>query len=104
MKKMLFSAIAMVAFAVSTFASNEVVKNEDTSKKAEITKKEFDTNCSVTLVYTQGGKSYIKTIEWNASGRTQCSNLIRNAIIDAEKNGAKITESNTCYQTLTLTK
>ena len=44
MKKMLFSAIAMVAFAGSTFASNEVV----VEKQSEIQDYEC-TPCSITI-------------------------------------------------------
>jgi len=53
MKKMLFSAIAMVAFAGSAFASNEVVvENESvrTTTKIEINeKKKFFAECIVEI-------------------------------------------------------
>lgn len=98
MKNLLFSALACVAFAGSSFASNEIVSNlnkngELTSdvKVTEISKNNLETNskedfipCSVQIEYTYNGKTFVKSAYAdvaNGDGCADFSNTVKSDLI-----------------------
>jgi len=87
MKKLMFSALACVAFAFSGFASNEVVNEQ---YKTSLFKIEFSGECqySITLVYTgSDGKTYKedKTFKVPAKDADDCATKANNHLAQLNK-------------------
>ena len=99
MKKMFFSAIAMIAFAGSTFASNEVVKEVDVNNNVtiecldseNIIEEDF-VPCSVSVGYYINGRYVTDTFHSEVANGSGCADFLNDIVKGLKGQGFNITD------------
>jgi len=86
MKKLVFSALACVAFAGSSFASNEIVKDESKNQSVEINDKVED-GCTILVVGVDGEGNSKSFVREGSGGLGDCLIAAGHLVLEAEAQG-----------------
>ena len=101
MKKLFFSAMACIAFAGSTFASNEVVKEVkllEVETKNSPDKVEFEPfNCKVTISYYEDGILKSQTYYSTVGSQRGCNSFGNDKYAQLVKDGKDPQSSTSTY-------